>query len=200
MVPVPSAVVDGESPHEPARLTDDDPLAGLGPWLAEGRVDAAAAARARRVRLERQASEDSSVAGVCLDLAERGAPVAVRTTAGRTTRGDVVALGIDFVVIRDGPVGDVVVPLRSVATIRGAPGATPVAGVRSVAFTLSVAGALTELAADRPLVLVAIGDQELRGELRSVGLDVVALATAATNREIVHIALDAIDQLVLLRG
>ncbi|MEZ5244577.1 MAG: hypothetical protein R2707_05725 [Acidimicrobiales bacterium] len=182
------------------RLTGDDPLAGLEKWLADGRVDAAAAERARRRWLERQATEDASVAGVCLDLAERNEPVAVRTSGGRSTRGRVTALGADFVVVREERVGDVVIPLRCVATIRAAPGGGAVPGERSAGFSVVLAEALVELAAERPLVLVSVGGDEIRGELRSAGTDVVALATASVGRDLVHVAIAAIDHLVLLRG
>jgi hypothetical protein len=200
MVPVPSSLVDGEYPTEPMRLTGDDPLAGLGTWLAEGRVDAAAAERARRWWLERQATEESSIAGVFIDLAERRTPVAVRTVHGRHARGPVAALGADFVVVREARVGDVVIPLRSVATVRGAPGDDPAVGDRSAAFSVRFAAALVELASDRPLVLIAVGDDEIRGELRSAGTDVLAVTTASVGRNVVHVALDAVDHLVLLRG
>jgi hypothetical protein len=199
MVPVPSSLVDGESPRETTRLTGDDPLAGLGTWLAEGRVDAAAAERARRWWLERQASEESSIAGVLLDLAERSAPIAVRTARGRVARGPVAALGADFVVVREARVGDVVIPLRSVATVRGMPGDDPAGGDRPAAFSVVLADALVELAADRPLVFVAAGDDEFRGELRSAGTDVIAVTTASVDRDVVHVALGAVDHLVLLR-
>jgi hypothetical protein len=182
------------------RLTADDPLAGLGKWLADGRVDAAAAERARRRWLERQATEESSVSGVCLDLAERNEPVAVRTVAGRTTRGRITALGADFVVVREPRSGDVVIPLRSLATIRAAPADGAVVGERSAGFSVVLAEALVELAAERPLVLVSVGDDEIRGEMRSAGTDVVALATASGGRDVVHVAIAAIDHLVLLRG
>ena len=200
MVPVPSSLVDGESPQETSRLTGDDPLAGLGTWLAEGRVEAAAAERARRWWLERQASEESSIIGVLLDLAERTDPVAVRSAAGRTVHGSVVAIGADFVVVREERIGDVVIPHRCIATVRSAPGDDPVRGDRSAAFSVVLAEALVELAVERPLVLIALGVGEIRGELRSAGSDVIALSTTSAGRDVVHVALGAIDHLVLLRS
>lgn len=198
MVPVPSSVVDGHSPQDPRRLTADDPLAGLSKWVAEGRVDAAAGERARQRWLERQADEDATMTGVLLDLAERRRPVSLRTMAGRTARGPIVALGADFAIVREERIGDVVIPLRAVATVWGAPGEEPPSGDRPISVAVLFPEALVELAADRPLVLVAVAHGEIRGELRSAGTDVIAVATASATRDVVHVAIDAIDNLVLL--
>jgi len=198
MVPVPSSVVDGDSHDEPHRLTTDDPLAGLSKWVAEGQVDAAAAERARQRWLERQASESATLSGVLLDLAERGNPVAIRSLGQANIRGHVVALGADFVVVREERLGDVFVPLRSLALVRSAPDAQPVVGARHVTIMVVLAEALVDMAAERALVRISTAGEEVRGELRGAGLDVVAVATDAARASLVHIATDAIDHVVLL--
>ncbi len=198
MLPLPSSLVDGDSPHEPARLTDHDPLAGLSGWLADGRVDEAAADRARQRWLERQAAEEATIAGVLLDLAERGRPVTVRTVGGRTVRGRVSALGADFVFVREARLGDVAVPLARVATVRASSGEDPAVGDRPPALAVVFAEALSELAVDRPLVLVSVAGDDIRGELRSAGTDVIAVAIDTPRREVVHVSTNALDHLVLL--
>lgn len=200
MVPVPSSVVDGDSLDEPMRLTADDPLSGLANWLAEGRVDAAASERARQRWLERQAAEGASLAGVLLDLAEQSRRVAVRTAGGTTVTGRIAGLAADFVAIRDHRRGDALIPFRSVATVRGAPGEPAPTGDRSGMLALVLGEALLELAADRPTVMVSAGDADLRGELISAGLDVVAIALSPSRRDVVHVALEAIDHLTVLNG
>ena len=136
--------------------------------------------------------------GVLLDLAERRGPAALRTMAGRTVRGPIVAVGADFAIVREERLGDVVIPSRAIATVRGAPGDDSPAGDRPISVAVLCPEALVELAADRPLVLVAVAADEIRGELRSAGTDVIAVATASATRDVVHVAIDAIDNLVLL--
>jgi len=138
------------------------------------------------------------VVGVLVDLAERGSPVAVRSAAGRAVRGRVAAVGADFVVVREERLGDLIVPLRSLATVRSAPGEPPVVGDRPASLVIALAEVLVELAADRPLVVISAGGEEVRGELRSAGIDVVAVNIASTRHDVVHIAVESIDHVVLL--
>jgi hypothetical protein len=195
MVPVPSTLVDGDSPHD----RPGDPLAGLDRWLADGRVDDAADDRARHRWLEQQAREEAGIAGILLDLAEQGVPTTVRTRAGTTRRGLVAALGLDHVVVRPERTGDVYIPLTSVDTVRaGESGAAHSWGDRSTGHLDGrLADALAELAADRPLVLVATGVDEVRGALVGAGRDMVTIV-GATGREPVYIALAAVDHVVVL--
>ncbi|MEQ8839434.1 MAG: hypothetical protein RIB98_00485 [Acidimicrobiales bacterium] len=192
--------MDGDSSQQPLRLTGDDPLSGLSAWLAEGRVDDAAAERTRQRWLERQAAADATVAGVLLDLAERGSPVTVRTLGGRTARGRVAALGVDFVAVREPSRGDVVIPTGRVATVRTAPGEDPTVGDRPPTLDVALVDALVELAVDRPPVLVSVAGDELRGDLHSAGTDVIALRLDAVPPSIVHVAIAALDHLVLRVG
>ena len=50
----------------------------------------------------------------------------------------------------------------------------------------------------RPTVLLSAANEEQRGELRSVGRDVLALMIEGERRETIHVAIDAIDHLVIL--
>ena len=190
-----------DSPGPPLHLTADDPLSGLSAWLSDGRVDEAAAARVRRRWLERQAAEDATLTGLLIDLAERSGPVAVRSAGGRTARGRVVAVGADFVAVRESRLGDVLIPRRAVATVRGAPGEPPATatGDRPVSLMIVLAEALIEIAAERPSVLVAAAGDEIRGDLHAAGRDVVSVAVSGQGREVVHVAQEAIDHLVVLR-
>jgi hypothetical protein len=190
--------VNADSSSTPFRLTADDPLHGLNTWIAEGLVDAAASERARQRWLERQATEDATLLGVLIDLAERSRPVAVRSSGGRTARGRVVALGADFVAVREERLGDVLIPTRAIATVRAAPGDVSTVGNRPASLVVVLAEALLELAADRPTVLLSAANEEHRGNLRSVGRDVLALMIEGERRETIHVAIDAIDHLVIL--
>ena len=179
-------------------LTVGDPLAGLTRWVAEGRVDAAAAQRAKQRWLERQAGEEATVAGVLYDLAERGRPVSITTRAGRRVRGPVIAVGADFAILRGVSSGDVVVPFGALALVRPAPGDLAATGDRMGSMELVFAEALSELAAECPRVLASAGGDEIRGELRSVGFDVAAILLDGTRRETAHVAIAALDHLIVL--
>jgi hypothetical protein len=200
MLPVPSGVVDPHPPRDPPGLASGDPLSGLSKWLADGRVDDAAARRARQRWLERQAAQDATLAGVIVDLAERGGPVVVRTNAGATMRGHVVAVGADFVAVRERGVGDTLIPHTAICTIRAAPGEQSVVGDRLAALEVVLAEALVELAADRRPVRVVTAGAELRGQLRSAGRDVVVIATDGDRRDRVHVTMSSLDHLVMLTG
>ena len=176
----------------------DDPLAGLTRWLAEGRVDAAAAERARQRWLERQAGEEATLAGVLLDLGERGRPVTVTTAGGHRVTGSLTVVGADFCAVRDDR-GQVVVPHRSMASVRPAPGDPPADGERPGGLELVLAEALAELAVDRPLVAVATGADEHRGTLRAVGFDVLTLMLDGPTRGAVHVPIGVVDVLIVTR-
>lgn len=188
-----------QPPRRPVSLSAGDPLAGLNRWVAEGSVDAAARARARQKWLERQAAEEATVMGVLADLAERGGALTLTTMTGYRSRGTAAAIGADFVIIREKRLGDVIVPVRKLATVRAAPGDNAPTGDRPVAFELMLADALVELAADRPTVVAAVGNEEIRGELKSAGFDVTAIELDGPRRELVHIAVAALDHVVILR-
>jgi len=166
--------------------------------VAEGSVDAAARARTRQRWLERQAAEDATVSGVLTDLAERGCPLVLTTATGHRSLGRVVAIGVDFVVVRETRLGDVMIPLSRLATVKAAPGEDAPTGDRPLGFEIMLADALVELAADRPVVLAAVGSEEIRGELRSAGFDVAAIALDGPRRELVHISMATLDHLVIL--
>lgn len=189
--------MDSHSPRAP-RLTADDPLAPLAHWLAEGRVEAASEARARQRWLERQAAEEATIAGVLLDLAERSRPIVVRTKGAHTAQGTITAVGTDFVAVRVARLGELLVPLTSIATLRTVPGESPVVGARPLSFVIVFAEALVEMAADRPEVLVSTGNEEIRGSLRSAGRDLISVTSTAEGRPVVQIASGAIDHLLVL--
>ena len=181
-----------QPPDCPVDLSADDPLAALQRWVADGQVDEAARARSRRRWLENAATEEATLGGVLLDLAERRRPVIVRTLAGHR-----VAVGADFVGVADARLGDTLMPTTRIATVQPAPGDDLPAGDRRHDVVLAFGDALTELAAERPDVMVGVGDETLRGELRTASTEVVTLVIADERREPISIALTAIDHVVV---
>jgi hypothetical protein len=171
-----------------------DPFTDLLHAVAAERVRDAATARARTHWLVRQAEEEGTLAGVLADLAEHAEPVVCTTRAGRRHVGAVHALGADFVALRSGAGGTVLVALDAVAQVRTQPGTDAVAGDRAVRLERRLAEVLTEMAADRPDVVVSTGIAEVRGELRTVGRDVVTLRLDGRPAGAVYVALGAAQE------
>jgi len=152
-------------------------LTSLTKWAAEARIDEAAQQRIRERWLRQQAAEEATMAGILVDLAERDRPVLLRTVAGRTHRGLLAAVAVDFCAIRTAQDVDVLITFDGVSSLHTQPGDAPTTGARALTLDLMLHEALAELALDRPRVLVLCrGDQEgIAGELRSVGRDVLTL-------------------------
>jgi hypothetical protein len=154
-----------------------DLVADLTRWLAEQRVDAASAARAREHWLRQAAEEESLLAGVLLDLAEQGDTIVMQGISGRTHRGQVRGVGVDFLALRTGTV-EVLLPYDAVVTIRPWDH-QPQGATRTEALEMHLSDALAVIATGRPRVLVVSRDgTSLAGELRSVGRDLVTLKLA----------------------
>ncbi len=188
---------DPQPPDRPVDLTAGDPLAALQRWVADGQVDEAARARSRRRWLENAATEEATLGGVLLDLAERRRPVTVRTLVGHRITGPIIAVGADFIAVADARLGDTLMPTTRIATVQPAPGDDLPAGDRRHDVVLAFGDALMELAAERPEVMVGVGDETLRGELRTASTEVVTLVIADERREPISIALAAIDHVVV---
>lgn len=175
---------------EPPRGESDDETAGFGAearyssdlvgdlvrWLADARVDAAAASRARGRWLRQQLEEEATLAGVLLDLAERAATVVVATAGGRRHRGYVAAVANDFCVMRNAHSTDVLLALGAITTLQPLDDPSVIAGGRPAALDMELVDALAALLVDRPrLLLVAFDGTGVSGELRSVGRDLVVM-------------------------
>jgi len=152
-----------------------DLVGDLTRWLAEARVDAAAASRARTAWLRRQLDDEATVAGVLLDLAERGTSVAVTVLGGRVHHGAVQAVAQDFCALRDDR-ADSLVAYASIVAIRPRGTAAPLGGSRPAALDMSLVEALSALVLDGGRALVSHPDgTATAGELRSIGHDVAVL-------------------------
>jgi hypothetical protein len=163
-----------------------DPLElELARWLAEARVDEAVTSRLRERALRQLASEEATLLGLCLDLAEGTRPILARTTEGRIHRGSVVAVGADFVALRSAAGEATFLPVALLAWLRPAPGewrgaparSGAAAGDRHPPLAARLVDVLTGLAADRPRVRIALaGDPDVwAGRLRGCGTDVLSV-------------------------
>ena len=132
------------------------------------------------------------------DVAERGVPVAVHVRGGRQHRGEVRALGSDFVALRSADT-DVIVALAAVTSVRTRPGDASTIGDRSIATSLRLVDVLAGLAAERAAVLLVMAgaDDAVAGALRSVGQDVVRVQTAGAPAATAYVPVGAIVEVVL---
>jgi hypothetical protein len=171
----------------------------LDEWLADAQVERSADARAREHWLRAAADADATFAGVLLDLAERGVTVSVATVAGRRHQGVVQVLGSDFVALRVAHGHEVLLAMRSIASVRTAGAAGVAAGERVVTTDLRLGDVLGELAADRARVRIVLLDasEAVAGELRSVGQDVVTVRTDGEASGIAYVRTDAVVEVVL---
>lgn len=120
------------------------------------------------------------------------------TAGGTRLSGAVRALGADFCALQLARSRQALIPVSSVATIRSPPGHRTVVGDRQRTYTLTLLAALTELAADRPRVVVRVGSDEVRGQLRSVGRDVATVWCEGDPGGSVQVAIRSIDHLLIV--
>jgi hypothetical protein len=153
--------------------------ARLDRWVADARAEDAARRRSSERWLRQQAQEESVFAGVLVDLAERGAQVAVHTATGtgRIHRGVITLVGLDFVRIEVPGAGEVLVAAKVVSSVRTDREEAPVTGDRVVASRLTLAEMITGLAAERERTLFVPldGRGPVCGTVEAVGHDVVVV-------------------------
>ncbi|MFP5377033.1 MAG: hypothetical protein ACLGIO_09670 [Acidimicrobiia bacterium] len=176
-------------------------LADLARWTADERAGEAARSRMRERWLRRQAEEDARFAGVLLDLSEAGAGVAVRTTAGRTVHGQVVAVARDFCVVRHAGMATFLA-FSAVATVRPEPGyrSGDPASDRAAPVGAGLGEVLAGLSGDRPRVRIVVdgGGDAVAGELRAVGADVVTLRLDGDQAAPLYLPLVSVREVTLL--
>ncbi|MCU1453754.1 MAG: hypothetical protein JWN46_1900 [Acidimicrobiales bacterium] len=148
----------------------------LGRWLAEQRVDQAAAERRREGWMRRIAAEEGTLAGVLVDLAEREGPVVVHVTTGRRHRGVIRTVGGDFIGLCTEADQSLLVRIDAIASVRPEPAAAPSIGRRALHVEVTLGDVLGDLVGDRPRVFAVTSDGAgIGGTLRSVGRDLLVV-------------------------
>jgi hypothetical protein len=111
------------------------------------------------------------------------------------------ALGADHVVLADAHGrGQVLVPLAALRSVRSSPGVTPVLGDRMAVGATLLTDAFAELAQERAEIrVVTDGADVAAGTVRSVGQDVVVVASREAPAVVVYVPLDAICAVVVDR-
>lgn len=158
----------------------DEPYQQL---LDEARTDLANESRERQRVLEQVQRESATFVGTLLDLAERQAPVSVRTAVGTTITGTVDLVGADVV-----QVGGTWLRTDAVTAVR-ATATGPATGDRAPEDgDITFQGVLERLAEDRHRVALHVDDGEpLRGELVAVGQDVLTLRLEGADRAVAYV-------------
>jgi hypothetical protein len=191
-----------ESAEEVDARATDAFLADLARWAADARADAASRGRRQQRFLRQAAEEEATFAGVVVDVSEHGDAVVVRTASGRSHRGRIVAVGHDFLVVREPGGPPVFVALAAAASVRLRPGgrAGDTTGARPAPVEAPLAVVLAGLAGDRPTVsITTAGDTTaLTGELRAVGSDVVTLRLGDETGGTAYVRLASVTELLLV--
>ncbi|TMM20662.1 MAG: hypothetical protein E6G01_00055 [Actinobacteria bacterium] len=187
-------------PHGVDRLIGD-----LRRWAADARASDAARARSRQRWLRRQAEEESTLAGIALNLAERGTAVVLETTSGHTHRGRLLGLARDVWLLRSGGSSVTFVAADAIAAFQAQPrgDGTPISeatGARPVPLAASLAEMLGDLAAERPRLRIVVRGRSdaLTGQLRAVGMDVATVRLAGDPPTTVYVRLDSVSEVSVL--
>jgi hypothetical protein len=150
----------------------------LDAWAAGARAQEAAAARARRRWLRRQAEEQAEFVSLLVELRERAVPIEVVSASGRAYRGRIRVVGRDCVLLSAASRRAVLVSAAAIVAVRPQDDA-------AVALTVearptgpeSMAELVRRAAGDRPRVTVhTVGAADpVSGDLVGCGVDVVVV-------------------------
>ena len=185
-------------------------------WAADARARDAAESRVRERWLRTQAEEGAQFTAVLAGLAEQGGPVTVMTAAGRPRSGRIAAVGDDFVALVLPGGRRTLIALDAVDWVQPA----PAPGRRRAETGLgdrddladdeptpaALVDVLAQAVAHRPRVAIEAAGATLTGELRSVGLDLLALETGgdlpsaspAPGRALTYVRLRAVYEISFL--
>jgi len=153
----------------------DDELGALGRWAAEQRVVQAVGERRRTAWLGRQ-TEDATLAGLFVAVAEQRRPVVVELADGRRHRGIPTVVGRDVAGLRTGTDRVVLVALHAIRSVRVTDEVGDVPPIGPGPHT-DLAGELARRAEERPRVgLATVGAPgSLAGTLLAAGPHLVTV-------------------------
>lgn len=166
----------------------------LDDWMATSRTDEAARNRRRTAAWREHGPVDASLAGVLLDLADRGTEVLLSLTGGRSHRVVIIEVAATWVLARTRADDCVLLRLRCVASLDCC--ALPLSfGERSAPVTAGFVATLHRLAEVGDVITMWSGAQTTSGELRVLGDEIAVVALdAATTR---YVSLDEVDEVII---
>jgi hypothetical protein len=160
----------------------------------------------RHQRWLRQAAEgDATLAGVLVDLAERGSEVTVQVAGGGHRFGRILAVGGDHLVLREPASGggdDRLIRLDAVVGVRPDATGRSLLGIdRRRPSEPELLAVLADAAADAPRVAITTATGEVvAGRLRSVGADVLRLDLDGEPRSPCYLSAAALREVLVLRS
>ncbi len=188
-----------------------DGLENLERWAAEARAREAADARVRERWLRTQAEEGTRFTGVLAGMVERAAPVTVTTVTGRQVGGRLSTVGEDFVAVQLPGGRTTLVARHAVAWVRTAPDTAGGGRLRTddrspldpedddaAGPAATLADVLAQSVASRPRVTIWAQAASLTGELRAVGVDMVAVELTASPPGLAYVPLRGIYEISFL--
>jgi hypothetical protein len=190
-------------PGEGRRADLDRLVSEVERWTSYAASREAALERSRRRWVAQRAAEEATFESLLVDLAERSATVTLGTSSGRAHTARLLAVGSDYVaagVSATAPAA-VLLPLRSITSLRPAPGGADPEPMGRRARTVdgSLADLLQAVAADRRRVLLVLsGGAVLRGELSSAGSNVLTLRTDGVPPSSTYVQLDSVSEVSVL--
>ena len=131
--------------------------------------------RRRRHWLSMQAAESQSLVDVLASLADRGVPVALRTTLGTIEQSPIEEVGSDYVALCIGPADLRLVATRAITSIRPDPGAPRAPTLVRNQHRSDLVGRLAELAYRRPRVMAMTPQDAAVGRLALATAEVIVL-------------------------
>jgi hypothetical protein len=177
---------------------DRDLEARLTTWTADARTDERIASRRREQWLRTAAREEATFAGVLVDLAEGGHPVALETRSGRRHTGLVRSVTAEIVQVETGSDGTVLLRTAALVGLRAASPSRTVTGVARPLAHLTLAEAIARFAEDRPRVaVVTAGGGTVSGVLEAVGLDVLVVRPETQHSTTVYVPVDGVDEVTV---
>ena len=166
----------------------------LDSWRADAAIAEAARIRRRTASWSHLGSADAELAGVLLDLAERGVDVSVSLTSERVYRGVVLAVASTWVMVRTNAGARVALRLRAIAALDHS-GQRASFGERRAPITTGFVPMLEQYVEIGEPFTAWCGHQRLSGELVGIGDDLVILAVDTSR--IRYLSIDAIDEVVI---
>jgi hypothetical protein len=161
----------------------------------------AVAARGRERDRRDRAVDVATWHGTLRDLAERCAPLTIRTAGDRVHRGVLLAVGVDHVALRLANDTTVLIIDDTLRSVRPEPGSVaPVAmGDRERSQDRTLAEVLAIVIEDRPELVLALRETAdlVAGTIIGLGEDVVTVRMSGGDRATVYLPLAAICELVV---
>jgi hypothetical protein len=163
-------------------------------WRANSAIAEAARSRRRTASWAQHGHADAGLAGVLLDLAERGADVIISLVNDHSHRGVVLAVASTWAMLRTNAGARVAIRLRAIAAL-DCSGQRSSFGERCAPITTGFVPMLEGTVEPGEQLTVWCGHQRLSGELVGLGDELMVLNVDSSTLR--YVSIDAIDEVVI---